>query len=158
VGTELVKGIELALTELRKATTVRKMLIIITDGNDTNDDPANAALRKLKKLANGDRVELLAIVYKAADSGPKNIMTDVIPQAPPVKAADTIGASLQAVMQRLDDRQYLTFPGYDKSTKVGLHWDGKTHDLALTIDGQETDPEAVVLRPRDWAATRRDEP
>jgi hypothetical protein len=51
------------------------------------------------------------------------------------------------------DRQYLTFPGFDKAAKLGLQWDGKPHDLALKIDKIETEPQAVVLAPK-WEPGR----
>ena len=43
-GYELVKGVELALAELRKVQNPRKVLIVITDGNDTNNDAAKGQL------------------------------------------------------------------------------------------------------------------
>lgn len=77
---ELVKGMELALAELGKATTPRKVLLFLTDGNDTNNDAAKGKLSTLRKVAWGDRVELAAIVYKAADSGPGNLVAGLTPR------------------------------------------------------------------------------
>jgi hypothetical protein len=145
-GTELVKGIELALAELRKAAHPRKMLIILTDGNDTNNEAAKGQLQTLKKHALSDRVEVAVIVYKAADSVPGNVASNLPSQT--VAKADAIGAALQTALQRLADRQYVTFPGFDKAAKRGLLWDGKAHELVLEIDGKATDSVPVMLAPK----------
>ena len=72
VGGELVKGVELALAELRKAPQPLKVLIVLSDGNDANNDAAKAALAALKKQAQADRVRTFAIIYKAGDSLPSS--------------------------------------------------------------------------------------
>jgi len=150
MGTELVKGVELALAELGKAKSPIKVLIVLTDGNDTNNDAARAKLALLKKQAATDGVRTFAIVYKAALSGSGNVINNLTPQVSTVATTENLAASLRAILQRIADRQYLTFPGFRKDAKVGFQWDGKPHDLVLKIDQAETEPQAVVLAPK-WA-------
>jgi hypothetical protein len=145
-GLELVKGIELALAELKKVSNPRKALIIITDGNDSNADAAKVALQQLKKQAASERVQVSAIVYAAPESGPNNVILNVFP-ASTVNTVDNIAVSVNAILQRMADRQYLTFPGFNKDQKIGFKWDGKPHDLAIKIDKEETEPQAVMLAP-----------
>jgi hypothetical protein len=145
-GLELVKGIELALAELKKVSNPRKVLIIITDGNDSNADAAKVALQQLKKQAQGDRVQVSAIVYAAPESGPNNVILNVF-QTSTVNTVDNIAVSVNAILQRMADRQYLTFPGFNKESKLGFKWDGKPHDLAIKIDKDETEPQSVTLAP-----------
>ncbi|HWU86606.1 MAG TPA: FHA domain-containing protein [Kofleriaceae bacterium] len=146
-GYELVKGVELALAELRKTQNPRKVLIVVTDGNDTNNDAAKAQLAVLKKQAQNDRVQTFAIVYKAADSEPNNVIIQMIQQTSTVTTPENIATSIQSILTRMADRQYLTFPGFNKETKLGLNWDGKPHDLVLKIDKDELEPQSVVLAP-----------
>jgi hypothetical protein len=145
-GLELVKGIELALAELRKVSNPRKALIIITDGNDSNADAAKVALAQLKKQAQADRVQVSAIVYAAPESGPNNVILNVF-QTSTVNTVDNIAVSVNAILQRMADRQYLTFPGFNKETKLGFKWDGKPHDLVVKFDKDETEPQTVMLAP-----------
>jgi hypothetical protein len=145
-GLELVKGIELALAELKKTSNPRKVLIIITDGNDSNADAAKGALQQLKKQAQAERVQVSAIVYSAPESGPNNVILNVF-QTSTVNTVDNIAVSVNAILQRMADRQYLTFAGFNKETKLGFKWDGKEHDLVLKIDKDETEPAQVRLVP-----------
>lgn len=146
-GYELVKGIELALAELRKVTNPRKVLIVITDGNDTNNDAAKGTLSVLKKQAKNDRVQTFAIVYKAADSEPNNVVINMIQQTSTVTTPENIAVSINAILERMADRQYLTFPGFNKETKAGFKWDGKEHELVLKIDKEESEPLSLTMVP-----------
>lgn len=147
-GLELVKGIELALAELRKVTSSRKALIVLTDGEDSNIAAAKSSLPALKKQARADGVQAFAIVYKAADSGPNNVIPQFTAQVATATTAENIEPALGQIMKRLTDRQYLTFPGFHKATKTGLAWDGKPHELVLQIGKDETEPQPVVLAPK----------
>ena len=55
IGTDMVQGITMAMAELSKVTTARKALIVVGDGNDTNNDAAKNQLAQLKKEAAKDR-------------------------------------------------------------------------------------------------------
>jgi hypothetical protein len=144
---ELVKGIELALAELGKVQNPTKVLIIITDGNDSGKAAeTKATLQNLKKQAKADRVQVEAIIYKAKESGDNNFLLGVFPTSP-VSTVNQIAVSLNGILQRMANRQYLTFPGYNKETKLGFKWDGKGHELALKIEKDEVDAQEVTLAP-----------
>jgi hypothetical protein len=143
-GVELVQGITLALAELHKRSEPRKVLIVVCDGNDTNNDAAKGALLNLKKQAAADHVQLFAIVYKARLSGEANIIPVMIPQTKQVTTAENISSEIANILARMDDRKYLTFPGIKKDG-TGPAWDGKAHDLVVKVDKEESEATAVVL-------------
>ncbi|MGE0546809.1 MAG: FHA domain-containing protein [Kofleriaceae bacterium] len=147
LGSALVEGISLAVSELHNVTTSRKALIVVSDGNDTNNDAAKAQLAALKKQAAADKIQTFAIIYKGPVSEPGNVITTMIPTATTVNNAEGISTTIQTILSRMGDRYYLTFPGYDPKLKVGLAWDGKPHDLVIKIDKDETDPVTLTLAP-----------
>ncbi|MGE3546425.1 MAG: FHA domain-containing protein [Kofleriaceae bacterium] len=147
LGSALVEGISLAVSELHNVTTSRKALIVVSDGNDTNNDAAKAQLAALKKQAAADKIQTFAIIYKGPVSEPGNVITTMIPTATTVNNAEGISTTIQTILSRMGDRYYLTFPGYDPKLTVGLAWDGKPHDLVIKIDKDETDPVTLTLAP-----------
>jgi len=62
LGSSLVQAVELAGAELRHAAPAKKVLVIIGDGNDTNNDTAKPALAKLASQYADLTVH--AIIYK----------------------------------------------------------------------------------------------
>jgi hypothetical protein len=155
---DLVQGVTLAMSELGKLTTVRKVLLVIGDGHDTNDDVAKTQLAALRKEAARQGIEVFAITYHSAITlpGPGPIST----LTPNVKTANSvlgIGAELTAVVDRLRNRYYVTFAGYDKLRKQGLRWDGQVHDLVVTIDRRELTAFPLVLAPA-WKPFRPAKP
>src|SRR5678815_2937534 len=146
-GVELVKGVELALSELHKVQASRKVLIVVCDGMDTNMEAAKGQLLNDKQLAKTDGVQTFAIIYKGALSGDGNVISTMIPQTQFVNSADNIATAISAILARMADRQYLTFPGYDTKAGLGLNWDGKPHNLILKVDKDDTDPVQLTLAP-----------
>jgi hypothetical protein len=153
-GVEMVKGIELALSELHKVSAARKVLIVIGDGRDANPDAAKAQLANLKKQAAQDDIQTFAIIYRTVLSdvgeGSSPIINLMIPQGTStVNSAENIATTVKNILARMADRQYLTFPGFDTKGNVGFQWDGKPHNLMLKIDNKDAIDEAisVVLAP-----------
>ena len=146
-GTAMVEGINLALAELHNVTASRKALVVVCDGNDTNPEAAKSQLVNLKKQAAQDKIQTFAIIYKGQLSEPGNVITTMIPNATTVDNAEGIATAIKAILSRMADRYYLTFPGFDPKTKQGLPWDGKSHDLVIKIDKDETDPVTLTLAP-----------
>ncbi len=144
-GVELVSGITLALSELHKVSVPRKVLIVVCDGNDTNNDAARAQLVNLKKQAKEEQIQTFAIVYKAKLSGEGNVIATMIQQTSQVATADNIAPTIANILQRMDDRKYLTFAGFNKDKNTGLVWDGKPHELVVKVDKDESEGVAVVL-------------
>lgn len=153
IGTDMVQGITLGLAELSRVSTARKALIVVGDGNDTNNELAKSALADLKKQANKQNIQLFAVIYKDQISGEGSVITTMIPTAKTVGSIDGIAAELSSIVARMADRYYLTFPGYDEKTGVGFPWDGRDHDLVLKIDQTDMDPFTLTLAPK-WELKR----
>ena len=153
IGTDMVQGITLGIAELSKATTVRKALILVGDGHDTNDEAAKAQLADLKKQAAKQNIDLFAVLYRSQVSqegtGP---ITSMIATPKTVNSIDGIASEMTSIIERMKNRYYLTFPGYDKKLKQGLPWDGKDHDLVVKIDQRELEPFQLQLAP-PWHMT-----
>jgi len=146
-GYSMVQGISAAIAELHNVTTSRKALIVVCDGNDSNADTVKGELVNLKKLAAQEKIQTFAIIYKGALSDPRNDITTMISTATTVDSAEAIANAIKAILSRMADRYYLTFPGYDPKLKVGFAWDGKPHDLVVKIDKEETEPVTLTLAP-----------
>ena len=153
LGTDMVQGITLGVAELSKASTVRKALIVIGDGNDTNPDAAKAALGDLKKQASKQNIDLFAVIYKSSVSLEGAAITAMIPNARTVNSVDGIASEMNAIIERMKDRYYVTFPGYDEKAGAGLTWDGKEHDLVVKLDQKELEPVSLLLAP-PWQASK----
>lgn len=147
IGTDMVQGITLGIAELSKASTVRKALIVVGDGNDTNNDLAKSQLKDLKDQARKQNIDLFAVIYKSAVSQEGNVITTMIPTAKTVNSIEGIASEMTSIIERMKNRYYLTFPGYDKKLKKGLPWDGKDHDLVVKIDQKELEPFSLNLSP-----------
>lgn len=153
-GTSMVEGISLALSELHNVTASRKAMIVVCDGNDTNNEAAKGQLQNLKKQASNERIQMFAIIYKGELSEPGNVITTLIPTAATVSNAEGIAGAIQAILSRMADRYYLTFPGFDPKLNLGFQWDGKSHDMVIKIDKDDTDPVALQLAP-NWAPPKK---
>jgi hypothetical protein len=147
IGTDMVQGITLGIAELSKASTVRKALIVVGDGNDTNNDLAKSQLADLKKQAGKQNVDMFAVIYKSAVSQEGAVITTMIPTAKTVNSIEGIASEMTSIIERMKNRYYLTFPGYDKKLKKGLLWDSKDHDLVVKIDQKELEPFTLNLGP-----------
>jgi hypothetical protein len=150
IGTDMVQGITMAVAELSKVSTARKALIVVGDGNDTNNEAAKSQLKDLKSQAAKQNIQMFAIIYKSAVSSEGAVITTMIPGAKTVNSIDGIASELNAIIQRMADRIYLSFAGYDTKLKIGLPWDGKDHDLVIKIDQTDLDPVTMTLTPR-WS-------
>jgi hypothetical protein len=148
IGTDMVQGITLGIAELSKATTVRKALIVVGDGHDTDNDRAKTQLKDLKDQARKQNIDLFAVLYRSAVS-PEGygVITTMIPTAKTVNSIEGIASEMTAIIERMKNRYYITFPGYDKKLKKGLIWDSKDHDLVVKIDQKELEPFTLNLSP-----------
>jgi hypothetical protein len=141
IGTDLVQGIALGLDQLRHSHATRKAMLVIGDGNDTNNEAARVKLSEWRARAAAERVELFAIIWKSALSSEANVISVLVPDARTVNSADGTAAEIARMMSRLGDRYYATFPG------EGLRWDGQRHRLAIEVAGQRLPSVEVVLAP-----------
>jgi hypothetical protein len=150
IGTDMVQGISMGLAELSKVSTARKALIVVGDGNDTNNEAAKTSLADLKKQAMAQKIQMFAIIYKSATSSDGAVITTMIGNAKVVNSIEGIASELNAILARMADRYYLSFPGFDPITGVSLPWDSKDHDLTIRIDQTDLDPATIQLAP-NWA-------
>jgi len=154
-GLELVKAIETAVAELHRVQAARKALIIVGDGKDTNPEAAKGQLATLKKQAAQEGIQTFAIIYKGGLAQQEEnpvVINIMVPGASTVNSAESIASSIASILGRMADRQYLTFPGFDPKTGVGLSWDGKVHNLVLKIDKDDAEAVALPLVPI-WSAS-----
>jgi hypothetical protein len=150
IGTDMTAGISMALAELSKVSTARKALIVVGDGNDTNNEAAKVSLADDKKQAQKQGIQLFAIIYKDPISSEGAVITTMIPNAKTVNSIDGIASELNSIIARMGERYYLSFPGFDEKTGESLPWDGKEHDIVLKIDQTDTDPVTMTMAPV-WA-------
>jgi hypothetical protein len=123
----------------------RKVLIVICDGNDTNPEAAKSQLAQLKKEAQNEQIQTFAIVYKAKDSLEHNLIPIMIPATSQVTTAENIAATVASILARMDDRKYLTFPGYIRDKQLGFKWDGKVHKMLVKVATDESEEYDVTL-------------
>jgi uncharacterized protein YegL len=148
LGTALVRGVELALTQLNGVSVVRKVLIIVCDGTDTDNEAAKAQLTNLKNQARADQVQVFAIIYKGPQSDPINVVTQLTSNVYSLQNAEGIGSTIANILKQMGNRFYLSFPGYDKTLKTGPKWDGKEHELQLKINNEDAgDPVRLTMSP-----------
>ncbi|MCX5744538.1 MAG: hypothetical protein NT062_18770 [Proteobacteria bacterium] len=142
IGTDLVAGIEVAVAALAQSSTARRALIVIGDGNDTNNEAARATLAELKKRAAQNRIETFGIVYKGALSADETIITRMIPatRTRTIASVEALPAALTTIASQLtDERYYVTFP------TTGLALDGRGHDLIVQVGDDQLEEVAVTL-------------
>jgi hypothetical protein len=139
IGTDLVQGIELGLAELRRSDLPRKVLLVIGDGNDTNNELAETRLATLKKQAAIDRVETRAVIYKTAVSAEHEVIAAMIPGAYREGTATGAGLRVKGILDELTAQSYVSFPAYK------LAWDGRDHAFTLVVDGVEHDAGSLYL-------------
>ena len=66
-----------------RCTTARKVLIVVGDGNDTNNEAAKGQLADAQEAgARASSIQMFAIIYKCAVSSDGNVITTMIPQTP----------------------------------------------------------------------------
>jgi len=127
----------------------------VGEGKDTNPDAAKGALANFKKQATAEGIQTFAILFKSALEQEDNpvVINAMIPAPSTVNTADSIAPAIAGILGRMADRQYLTFPGFDTKLNVGLPWDGKTHNLVLKIDKEDTEPVSLLMVPV-WSASK----
>ena len=101
IGFELVGGVTFAFTELLKADAKRRVLVIVGDGADTNNEAAKGQLAEMAKQAKAANIEVYAIVYKGALSAEATVVTALDPYAVTVNSADQITVQLAALFAKL---------------------------------------------------------
>jgi len=118
-GQSLVQGTELAIAELEKAPTHKKLLLVIGDGNDTNNEAAKLQFADLKKRAAQDRIQIASIIYKGQLSEPTSAILGLGPLAVTANSFEGIANEMKEAVRRATSQYTVRFPGQR------LSWDGK---------------------------------
>jgi len=139
IGTSLVEGTALALTELEGQSADRKLLILISDGNDTNPEAATAQLAEQKKRAAQGRIEIASIIYKGYLSDASNVVTALAPKSITVNSHDGIVEQMREALRRATSEYTLRFPGQR------LDFDGTVQELTLQFDRDTIEPISVQM-------------
>lgn len=132
-GTDLIAGIDDGIRTLEAARTPLRALIVIGDGNDTNNEAAKQALVELKRRAARDGISTFAVIYKGMLSDPGQVITAMIPGAHTINTMDDVGAAIDGFLSRITDRVYLRFAPEE------LGWDGHAHAFVLRADNADVD-------------------
>lgn len=100
-GSELVVGARAAISQLGKIPAGRRVLVVIGDGNDTNNETAKVQLAQLAKEAAAQHVEVHAIIYKGPLSSDESVVQALAPDATTAKTGDDLTAQLVALFTTL---------------------------------------------------------
>jgi hypothetical protein len=147
IGTSLVEGTTLAIDELEHARTDKKLVIVVSDGNDTNNEAARVQFAELKKRAASDRIRVAAIIYKGQLSDPDSVITALAPNAAMVNSFEGIAEAMRDALRRETTEYTVRFPGHR------LSWDGTVQELTVQIGRDDLEPVAVQMgQPRKPAA------
>jgi hypothetical protein len=144
---DLNNGVIKALAELKKVTASRKALVVFGDGTDANPDVSKKALAELRKQATDDRVELFSVIFESDFKDGVKVIANLVPSSITAPSVDGLASAVDGIVARMNDRVYITFPGFDPKTKTGFTWDGKQHEMTLKIDQDELEPQSLVLSP-----------
>lgn len=103
-GQELVKAIELGISELAKQTMPIKAIIVVSDGDDTNPDTAKGQMTALKKQAKDAGIQTFGIIYKGGISNDRNFLS-AFTSTSTVNSADNIVTTMKNIFTRMAARQ-----------------------------------------------------
>lgn len=100
IGSDLVQGIIMGLAELSKQTAPTKTLIIVGDGNDTNNDSARVAISQLAQPSKHLGVTYRVMLVRAEDSPPGDVVSPLDPDRATGSGDDA--ARMRAMEQKLN--------------------------------------------------------
>lgn len=139
IGSELERGIELGIRELEASPLPLRLLYVIGDGNDTNNDRAAQELVTLRKRAEAHQILLGAAIWKSQISSDDDIVKFLVADAGKFVNGHDIVRALYRSVEQAADRTYVTF-------EAGLPWDGDDHAFVVTIDGRAL-PAVTIAMP-----------
>jgi hypothetical protein len=100
-GSELAIGVRAAIGQLESVEAPRKVLIILGDGNDTNNQAAKARLRELANKASERHIEIRAIIWKGTLSDAGNVIEELDPTVSTAKTSEQLTRQLTAVLKAM---------------------------------------------------------
>ena len=100
-GVALVAGVRLAAARLLREPAGRKVMIVIGDGVDTNNETAKPQLAAIRRELEAAGVKTIAIVYKTQLSLDEMSVASLTDHVITVGALDDLGATVAKVFDRL---------------------------------------------------------
>jgi len=94
-GSDMLQGVAMGLAELSKAPETDKLLIVVGDGHDTNDEAASTIVNELVARAHSSNVQIRAIQHASIDTLPGTVLKRFDPNVP------TFSGSYKARLQGL---------------------------------------------------------
>ena len=141
VGQSLVQATSLAIGELEQAPTHKKLLLVISDGNDTNNEAAVVQFASLRKRAAQAGIQVAAIIYKGALSDPGFPIVKLHPQAQVAHISEGIEDAMKEAVRLATSQYTVRFDG------TRLDWNGTAQDLTLVFGGDDLEPVTVQMGP-----------
>jgi hypothetical protein len=94
IGADLVVGVLLALDQLEKAAATRRILIVIGDGNDTDNATAKRTLAEQARRAAAAHIAVRAIILKSVLSNEAQVISTLAPDAQTISSASELDSVL----------------------------------------------------------------
>jgi len=101
IGVNLVQGVTRAVDELARAPAGNRLLIVLSDGTDTNNEQSGKLLPALKQRIAGLGIELTSIVFKTALSSDGDLLGGVADHTQRAMARDDITLDLASALERV---------------------------------------------------------
>jgi hypothetical protein len=101
IGVNLVQGVTRAVDELERAPAGRRLLVVVSDGTDTNLEQAGKQLPGLKQRIDKLGIEVRSIVYKSALSGDGDLMAALTDRSERAMSRDDIELGLVDALRRV---------------------------------------------------------
>ncbi len=156
---DLVAGVTEGRALLAKLDTARKVMVVVGDGVDTDHDRGLAELHELGPQLADDRVEVFAVYLESGvlESDPNGFkkLTRNVQQ---LDAADGLFAAVAQIVDAIDDRFYVRFPGADVKSRNAFTWDGRPHALVLRLGGDEVELDDQLVLAPTWTPSWEREP
>jgi hypothetical protein len=138
IGSDLEKGILLGLEQLEAANVPRKGMIVIGDGNDTNNDAFRANVHAIGQRAAKSGIALYALIYRGAVSESSSViqmLTGRFMSPTGIGLSSAIAGQVEA----LRSRRYLRF------SAAKFPHDGQLHHYTLVLGDTWMQANTIVL-------------
>jgi hypothetical protein len=101
IGDDLVQGVIVGLGALERVTDPRKVVLVLGDGNDTNNEAGKAELARQARRAVAAHVAVAAIIWKSAVSSETEIVDTLAPGPKTIARPVELGPAIAAVTSAL---------------------------------------------------------
>jgi hypothetical protein len=101
LGNQLMLGIDRAIGELEAVRARKRVLVVIGDGNDVNNQLAVTHFHDLQPDLDRDRIDAYAVVVKSTLSPDEQIISALTPQVDLLSSPSEIPRSLATIWDRL---------------------------------------------------------